>query len=58
MFAWIPNAFVKDPCTREGLRAAEQSVISDIRGQHDFVLLASAGGRRKIAWDSVGQLGR
>jgi transaldolase len=31
MFTWIPNAFIKYPCTREGLRAAEQSVGSDIR---------------------------
>jgi transaldolase len=26
MFSWIPNAYVKYPCTREGLRAAEMSV--------------------------------
>src|SRR5205807_4889432 len=25
MFSWIPNAYVKYPCTREGLRAAEMS---------------------------------
>src|SRR5262249_15074065 len=31
MFTWIPNAFIKYPCTREGLRAAEQSVGSQIR---------------------------
>jgi transaldolase len=31
MFTWIPNAFIKYPCTPEGLRAAEQSVGSDIR---------------------------
>src|SRR5262249_29880056 len=31
MFTWIPNAFIKYPCTREGLRAAERSVGSDIR---------------------------
>jgi transaldolase len=31
MFTWIPNAFIKYPCTREGLRAAEQSVGSEIR---------------------------
>jgi transaldolase len=31
MFAWIPNAFIKYPCTREGLLAAEQSVGSNIR---------------------------
>ena len=31
MFTWIPNAFIKYPCTREGLRAAEQSVGSEMR---------------------------
>jgi transaldolase len=31
MFTWIPNAFIKYPCTREGLRAAQQSVSFDIR---------------------------
>jgi transaldolase len=31
MFAWIPNAFIKYPCTQEGLRAAEQSIGSNIR---------------------------
>jgi transaldolase len=31
MFSWIPNAYVKYPCTAEGLRAAEMSVASGIR---------------------------
>ncbi len=31
MFAWIPNAYVKYPCTREGLRAAQMSVSEGIR---------------------------
>ena len=31
MFSWIPNAYVKYPCTREGLRAAEMSVQREIR---------------------------
>jgi transaldolase len=31
MFWWIPNAYVKYPCTREGLRAAEMSVQTEIR---------------------------
>ena len=26
MFSWIPNAYIKYPCTAEGLRAAEMSV--------------------------------
>jgi len=32
MFTWIPNAYVKYPCTHEGLRAAEMSVQKSIRG--------------------------
>jgi transaldolase len=31
MFSWIPNAYIKYPCTREGLRAAEISVPKQIR---------------------------
>lgn len=31
MFSWIPNAYIKYPCTREGLRAAEMSVRLQIR---------------------------
>jgi transaldolase len=31
MFSWIPNAYVKYPCTAEGLRAAAQSVAAGIR---------------------------
>jgi transaldolase len=31
MFSWIPNAYIKYPCTREGLRAAEMSVGRQIR---------------------------
>jgi transaldolase len=31
MFQWIPNAYVKYPCTAEGLRAAEMSVSQGIR---------------------------
>jgi transaldolase len=31
MFTWIPNAYVKYPCTQEGLRAAEMSVQQGIR---------------------------
>ena len=26
MFSWIPNAYIKYPCTREGLRAAQMSI--------------------------------
>ncbi len=31
MFSWIPNAYIKYPCTHEGLRAAEMSVQRQIR---------------------------
>jgi transaldolase len=31
MFSWIPNAYVKYPCTHEGLRAARMSVDKNIR---------------------------
>src|SRR6266404_3249004 len=31
MFSWIPNAYVKYPCTHEGLRAAHVSVERGIR---------------------------
>ena len=31
MFAWIPKAYVKYPCTHEGLRAAQMSVKEAIR---------------------------
>lgn len=31
MFSWVPNAYVKYPCTHEGLRAAEMSVQAGIR---------------------------
>jgi transaldolase len=31
MFSWIPNGFIKYPCTAEGLRAAEKSVGRDMR---------------------------
>jgi transaldolase len=31
MFSWVPNAYIKYPCTTQGLRAAEQSVQRKIR---------------------------
>ena len=31
MFSWIPNAYIKYPCTREGLWAAQMSVPHHIR---------------------------
>jgi len=31
MFSWIPNAYIKYPCTAEGLRAAQMSVSHGIR---------------------------
>lgn len=31
MFSWIPNAYIKYPCTTEGLRAAQMSVKQGLR---------------------------
>ena len=31
MFSWIPNAYIKYPCTHEGLRAAQMSVREAMR---------------------------
>jgi transaldolase len=31
MYAWIPNAYIKYPCTTEGLKAAQRSVKEQIR---------------------------
>jgi transaldolase len=31
MFSWIPNAYIKYPCIREGLRAAKMSVERNMR---------------------------
>ena len=31
MFSWIPNAYIKYPCTAEGLRAAQRSVAQGMR---------------------------
>ena len=31
MFTWIPNAYIKYPCTSEGLKAAQRSVAVGIR---------------------------
>jgi transaldolase len=31
MFSWFPNAYIKYPCTAEGLRAAEMSVKQGVR---------------------------
>jgi transaldolase len=31
MYSWISNAYVKYPCTAEGLRAAQMSVSEDLR---------------------------
>jgi transaldolase len=31
MFRWIPNAYIKYPCTSEGLKAAQRSVAEGIR---------------------------
>ena len=46
MFSWIPNAYIKYPCTHEGLRAAQMSVERRNSSQHHTMLLPGAGRRR------------
>ena len=57
MFAWIPNAYVKYPCTHEGLRAAQTSVREAIRvnmtlcfsqGQAAAVYAATKGSKEPV----------
>jgi transaldolase len=57
MFAWIPNAYVKYPCTHEGLRAAQMSVREAIRvnmtlcfsqGQAAAVYAATKGSKEPV----------
>lgn len=43
MFSWISNAYIKYPCTREGLRAAQMSVEGRNQGQHYALFLAATG---------------
>jgi len=44
MFSWITNAYIKYPCTHEGLRAAQLSVRKTF-GEHDVVFLTRPGRR-------------
>ena len=46
MFSWIPNAYVKYPCTHEGLRAAQMSVQKSIRVNMTLCFSQAAGGCR------------
>ena len=46
MFSWIPNAYIKYPCTHEGLRAAQMSVQKSIRVNMTSVFFAGASGCR------------
>ena len=57
MFTWIPNAYVKYPCTHEGLRAAQTSVREAIRvnmtlcfsqGQAAAVYAATKGSKEPV----------
>lgn len=73
MFSWIPNAYVKYPCTAEGFRAAEMSVASGIRvnmtlcfsQQQAAAVYAATRGTREPAYvspfigrlDDIGQNG-
>jgi transaldolase len=73
MFSWIPNAYVKYPCTTEGFRAAEMSVAAGIRvnmtlcfsQQQAAAVYAATRGTREPAYvspfigrlDDIGQNG-
>lgn len=73
MFSWIPNAYVKYPCTAEGFRAAEMSVAVGIRvnmtlcfsQQQAAAVYAATRGTREPAYvspfigrlDDIGQNG-
>jgi transaldolase len=57
MFPWIPNAYIKYPCTHEGLRAAQLSVHKGIRvnmtlcfsqGQAAAVYAATTGAKEPV----------
>lgn len=57
MFTWISNAYIKYPCTKEGLRAAEMSVTAGIRvnmtlcfaqGQAAAVYAATKGSKEPV----------
>lgn len=66
MYTWIPNAYVKYPCTAEGLRAAQMSVQQGLRvnltlcfsQQQAAAAYAATKGTRKPAYVSpfVGRL--
>jgi transaldolase len=73
MFSWIPNAYVKYPCTAQGFRAAEMSVAAGIRvnmtlcfsQQQAAAVYAATRGTREPAYvspfigrlDDIGQNG-
>jgi transaldolase len=57
MFSWIPNGYIKYPCTPEGLRAAQMSVAHQIRvnmtlcfsqGQAAAVYAATKGSKEPV----------
>src|SRR3954462_13671875 len=66
MFSWVPNAYVKYPCTAEGLRAAQMSVKQGMRvnltlcfsQQQAAAVYAATRGTREPAYVSpfVGRL--
>ena len=66
MYSWIPNAYVKYPCTTEGLRAAQMSVQQGLRvnltlcfsQQQAAAVYAATKGSREPAYVSpfVGRL--
>src|SRR5438477_4773272 len=46
MFSWIPNAYIKYPCTHEGLRAAKMSIVRGIRVNITLCFSQEQAGRR------------
>jgi transaldolase len=66
MYTWIPNAYIKYPCTAEGLRAAQMSVQQGLRvnltlcfsQQQAAAVYAATKGTREAAYVSpfVGRL--
>ena len=45
MFSWIPNGYIKYPCTPEGLRAAQMSGEAGHEDQYNPLLFAETGSR-------------
>ena len=53
MFSWIPNAYIKYPCTYEGLRAAQMSVERGGPSQYHVVFLTEPGRGRLCRYSGL-----